>query len=351
MVVAGVVVGLAPTVGLTTAGADRGVSVGTAPDGSALLALEPTGTTVTNPSETTVATLRNNAGEALNTAYSVSVDGDGGALTVVTAGTTTNLDPGVGTDIAVKCKPNGQSGTAQLQVHVAEAAGDGVTIQNALLTVDVAYDCPGGGGGRPSDRPAFDDADGDGEYDEGEETYSVQDLENFENRSVDLVISDAGTVNTNGKQMSIKANKVQVQNTNLTTNKQMSIDASRSINLSNSNFEGQKGLQIESDGSITLGSGEFKSKRQIRVNAGGSLNADYTRFYSKKEGVALSASGSLLLRFATIDAKGAATATLATQNGNLLVQGLSVRDDDTLVYSPPNVNRLGNTNQGRVEAG
>ncbi|WP_372479497.1 hypothetical protein ACAH01_13175 [Halomicrobium sp. HM KBTZ05] len=329
LVVAGVVVGLAPTVGLTTAGADRGVSVGTAPDGSALLALEPTGTTVTNPSETTVATLRNNAGEALNTAYSVSVDGDGGALTVVTAGTTTNLDPGVGTDIAVKCKPNGQSGTAQLQVHVAEAAGDGVTIQNALLTVDVAYDCPGGGGGRPSDRPAFDDADGDGEYDEGEETYSVQDLENFENRSVRLAIKDAGTIDARGQRVSIEAREILIQNATLRSNKRVSLDAT---------------------GAVTIG-GEIESNKGIQIDAGGQMAADYAQLRSKRD-VTLSASGSLLLRFATIDAKGAATATLQTQNGNLLVEGLSVRDDDdTLVYTPADVSVSGTPSRGSVEAG
>ncbi|MBO4249345.1 hypothetical protein IL252_16145 [Halomicrobium sp. IBSBa] len=322
-------VGLAPTVGLTTAGANRGVSVGTAPDGSALLALEPTGTTVTNPSETTVATLRNNAGETLNTAYSVSVDGDGGALTVVTAGTPTNLDPGVGTDIAVKCKPNGQSGTAQLQVHVAEAAGDGVTIRNALLTVDVAYDCPGGGGGRPSDRPAFDDADGDGEYDEGEETYSVRDLENFENRSVRLAIKDAGTIDARGQRVSIEAREILIQNATLRSNKRVSLDAT---------------------GAVTIG-GEIESNKGIQIDAGGQMAADYAQLRSKRD-VTLSASGSLLLRFATIDAKGAATATLQTQNGNLLVEGLSVRDDDdTLVYTPADVSVSGTPSRGSVEAG
>jgi len=328
LVVAGVVVGLAPTVGLTTAGADRGVSVGTAPDGSALLALEPAGTTVTNPSETTVATLRNNAGEALNTAYSVSVDGDGGALTAVTAETPTNLDPNGGTDIAVKCKPNGQRGTAQLQVHVAEAAGDGVTIQNALLTVDVAYDCPGGGG-RPSDRPAFDDADGDGEYDEGEETYSVEELENFENRSVRLAIKDAGTLDARGQRVSIEAREILIQNATLRSNKRVSLDAT---------------------GAVTI-DGEIESNKGIQIDAGGQMAADYAQLRSKRD-VSLSASGSLLLRFATIDAKGAATATLATQNGNLLVQGLSVRDDDdTLVYTPADASVSGTPSQGRVEAG
>ncbi|QGA81839.1 Cell surface protein [Halomicrobium sp. LC1Hm] len=328
LVVAGVVVGLAPTVGLTTAGADRGVSVGTAPDGSALLALEPAGTTVTNPSETTVATLRNNAGEALNTAYSVSVDGDGGALTAVTAETPTNLDPNGGTDIAVKCKPNGQRGTAQLQVHVAEAAGDGVTIQNALLTVDVAYDCPGGGG-RPSDRPAFDDADGDGEYDEGEETYSVEELENFENRSVRLAIKDAGTLDARGQRVSIEAREILIQNATLRSNKRVSLDAT---------------------GAVTI-DGEIESNKGIQIDAGGQMAADYAQLRSKRD-VSLSASGSLLLRFATIDAKGAATATLQTQNGNLLVQGLSVRDDDdTLVYTPADASVSGTPSRGSVEAG
>ncbi|WP_155119394.1 hypothetical protein [Halomicrobium katesii] len=327
LVVAGVVVGLAPTVGLTTADADRGVSVGTAPDGSALIALEPSGATVEKPSATTVATLRNNAGEQLNTEYSVSVDGDGGALTVVTTGTTTNLDSGSGTDIAVKCEPNGQSGTAQLQVHVTEAAGDGVTIRNALLTVDVAYDCPGGGGGQSG--VAFDDADGDGVYDEGEQTYSVGDLEDFENRSVRLAIKDAGTIDARGQRVSIEAREILIQNATLRSNKRVSLDAI---------------------GSVTI-DGEIESNKQIRVDAGGSLNADYAQFRSKR-GVSLSASGSLLLRFATIDAKGAATATLQTQNGNLLVQGLSVQDDDdTLVYTPADVSVSGTPSRGSVQAG
>ncbi|QCD67116.1 hypothetical protein GBQ70_10795 [Halomicrobium sp. ZPS1] len=322
-------VGLAPTVGLTTAGADRGVSVGTAPDGSALIALEPSGTTVTNPSATTVATLRNNAGEPLETTYSVSVDGDGGALTVVTTGTTTNLDSGSGTDIAVKCEPNGQSGTAQLQVHVTEAAGDGVTIRNALLTVDVAYDCPGGGG-QPGDRPAFDDADGDGEYDEGEQTYSIGDLEDFENRSVKLVIRNAGTLDATGQPISVKANTIRIQNTTLESNRPITLDA---------------------DGSVDLSYATIESNKQIQVDAGGPLSANYAQFRSKNEGVALSAKSSIELQYATIDAKGAATATLNTASASLLVSGLSVQDDDnTLVYSPSDVSVPYKPSQGSVEA-
>lgn len=69
---------------------------------------------------------------------------------------------------------------------------------------------PGGGGNLPNNAVAYDDVDGDLEYDDGEPTYKESDLRNFDNESVDLVIPNSDdTISRNGNNgISIRAGSI-----------------------------------------------------------------------------------------------------------------------------------------------
>lgn len=265
--VAGVVVGLAPSLGFTMVTADRGVSVATADDGTALIALESTGTTVDGTGGTTVATLRNNAGESLSTTYRVSVNT--GDLTVETSDGQTTLSPDGGLAVALACRPGNRQGTAQLQVTVPTADGATVAVSNAILTVDVSYDCQAGGGeqGPPGDDTAYNDADGDGQYDPGETAYTADQLRSFQNESVDLVIDGAGTIDTDYRELRVESNTITVKNSTLASDAQVRLTADGAVTFQNASVGSEYG-QIRVSGSEIRAAGST-----ITTNDGISLDA------------------------------------------------------------------------------
>lgn len=266
LVVVGVVVGFSPTFGFATLTADRGLSVATADDGSALIALESTGATIDGTDGTVVATLRNNIDGPITTTFSPSVDA--GALAVETSGGTETIASGDGRALSVSCgSASGESGTAQLQVTVPMATGQDVSIQNAILAIDIAYDCPNSG--PPGDGTAFDDRDGDGLYDPGETAYTAAELENFDNESVDLVVSDAGAIEFQTSGASITAKKITIKETTLDANQDLTLEAtSGSVTLDGATLESRTGkVSVEGD-SISSQSSTITSNKAVTLAAG-----------------------------------------------------------------------------------
>lgn len=333
LVLAGVVVGLSPTLGLTNVTADRGISVATADDGAALIALEATDVEVDSTNGETVAKLRNNAGEPLSTTYRISTDTDD--LTIQTSDGQTTLGTDGELAISLACRPGNRQGNAQLQVTVPTADGATVSISNAILTVDVSYDCPPGGGnqGPPGGNPAFNDADGDGQYDSGETSYTADQLQDFDNDTVDLVVDGAGTVDTK-------------------KNQDIGISA-KSVTFVDSGLSPKNGgVQIDSDGDIVLQNASIDAKNaDISLTASGDIDIEQSRIENKNADITFDSGGNISLIDTAVVSSGQATATLAT-DGTLAVDGLSISDgDDVLTYSPSGATVTGTPNQGTVTDG
>jgi len=362
LAVAGVVVGLAPTLGFTSVTADRGTSVATADAENALIALESSGATVDSQTGTTAATLRNNANETLSVSYRISLTTNAGDLTIETSDGQTTLSPDGELPIALACRPGNRQGTAQLQVTVPTAGGSTVSIGDAVLTRTVSYDCEPGRGG--SGGTAFNDENGDGVLNDGEQSYSVDELRDFDNRSVNLVIRNAGTIDTKGTQMSMKAATIRVQNTTLESNKRITLDADGSVDISTARVESnkqislngatfsgagatvstQKRITVDVKGAVDLGNARLDTNKEISVT-GSVISARGAVFDTNKD-ISLTSDTSINLEKASIATNKQASASLAT---TLFVDDLSVQDkDDTLTYGPSTVTVRGTASRGEV---
>ncbi|MFC3957430.1 hypothetical protein [Halovivax cerinus] len=146
LVVAGAVLVTGPAFGFSTLSADRGVSVGTAPIDSALLAIEPTGETPSNQNDAVVIEITNNGNEQFDplSAQAVIVDDTKGAL-AISSSFDSVLDPGATTGLELTCSGGGD-GTATVAV-TADAAASSFSIGNVSYTYTFSYSCTGGGGG------------------------------------------------------------------------------------------------------------------------------------------------------------------------------------------------------------
>jgi len=136
---------------------NRDVAVQTAPDDSALIALEPTGNTVdSRGTATLIGQVRNNFDRSVAISFTAN-SGYSGITLDPQSGDTTLLS-GEAFDIEATCDPpDGGTGNTEITVSFG-ASAENTDIADGTLTATVAYDCPG----RPGD-------DDEGEDDERED--------------------------------------------------------------------------------------------------------------------------------------------------------------------------------------
>lgn len=115
----------------------------------------------------------------------------------------------------------------------------------------------------PSDDVAFDDADGDDQYDETETSYTVEDLKTLRDREVDLTIDRNVTSN---QKIDIKVDRLS-SDQKISSSKQIKIDAERSIDLSGAIIDSGKNVIISSGGSsVDLRSSIIRFSNEGRVD-------------------------------------------------------------------------------------
>lgn len=249
----------------------------------------------------------------------------------------------------------------------------------------------GGGGGSSLDR-AYDDANGNGRYDEGETTYGKNELRSFENRSVDLVIpAGVGEVKDN-RGLSVTAGSIASSVDLRSKRGDVALSAvDGGIDLSGATVRSGAGtVDVEASGDATLDGasvtadggpisvsaggrlsaydatveargnatavGRTVSMRRASVrsaggrtvaaasrNGGGTLDATDAALVGGDGGVALGSNGDLRLNGSTLRSqRGQAAADLGTDAATLFVDGTDVDDaDGTLAYDPDGVTVVG----------
>lgn len=250
----------------------------------------------------------------------------------------------------------------------------------------------GSGGTGPSGNKGYDDANGDGQYSPGETTYNKNELRNFENRSVDLVIpADVGEI-SNGGGVSITARSitshadVSSKNSNVTLSAAdsdvslsgasvssgagtVTVDAPGDVTLNGASLVANSGtIDVTTEGAlsandatvtandgVTLRGHDVSVQRasiqstngqvvvSARRNEGGTLDATDAVIDGDNGGIALESYGSLRLNGSTLQSQNReATADLGTDIATLYVDGTDVSDaDGTLVYDPDGVTVVG----------
>ncbi|AGB38186.1 hypothetical protein [Natronococcus occultus] len=166
--VLGVALLAGPTFGFVSISADRGVSIGTADDGSGYLGVEAVDTVVDDRNDAEdVVVVTNNADETLAIDADATIDGPG---LEAASGFDRELGPGDTTAVAVTCEPGTGSGETDLEVTVESASGDGISIEGLERSFTIERDCPG----RPGPDPP-----GEADPGTGFDSVSVDDVSGF----------------------------------------------------------------------------------------------------------------------------------------------------------------------------
>lgn len=249
--------------------------------------------------------------------------------------------------------PDDVGTTSQAEVTV-EFGGGGEPAREVVFEVTVS-DTGGGsaaGSSLPEGKVAYDDEDGDREYDDGEATYSTGELKTFDDGSVDLVVAKG-----------VEASKFDVKAGSITVERLMEVTGDNSLKLT------------ASDGPVTVADGETLLAPSVAVYAdrltldGATVEATATsvELKARRKGAPVSADGATIVAegAATIEASGDvdvaratvesgsdATASLNTESRTLTVTDARLRDsDDTLVYSPRGADVVGEPAEGTVSSG
>ncbi|MWV39445.1 hypothetical protein [Natrialba sp. INN-245] len=137
----------------------------------------------------------------------------------------------------------------------------------------------------PDDAVAYHDESGTGEYEEGEESFTAEELESFDRDSVDLVVFRDATTSIDG--FDISANSVTVEpGVTLDTGEgwhDITVEADESITASESVFQADSPITVESGGDIDVVDTTISTDSggaTIDVDAGGSLTATGTNIES-----------------------------------------------------------------------
>lgn len=241
----------------------------------------------------------------------------------------------------------------------------------------------------PPGQKAYDDANGNGRFDQGEATYNANKLRNFDDASADLVVpSDVDTIERNGNgDISVRAGSLSssagfaAQNggVDLTaTNGGISIEgetidaetsnvlieATGDIDLSDTTVGVDNGdITVVTDGVLRVDGATFESNGDIELrakritaedasiqpgNGGSTLSAtragggtlDMTAAYVSggNSGISIESTGDLWLNHSTLTSQTGDAAAVLTENATLYVGSMTIQDsDDVLEYSPDNV--------------
>lgn len=397
-VVLGVMLAVVPTGSYSSIAGERSVDVFVAADDSALVALQETGSVVDSTQQgTRIADVTNNIQSTADISYTVtaasdSVTGTNGSVSLASGGSQA---------LYAKCTtpPTGGSGTTQVTVTVdATTANQQTTVSDATFAFTVNVNCPGGGGGKPGQAPtgsdAYVDANGNGQYDPGETTWTVSELSGFDNDSADLVVNTGGetrsidgidvtaesvtivdtTLDGQNSDISISADTVTLTDTTFDVqNGDISISAD-TVTVDGTDFNGQNGdmsftaesitmtgatldsknaqLSLTStSGAIDVTGSTLLTKKSVTIDAAGDLHANQTVMDAEGD-ISLAAGGDVFVRQAQLSAGNgntAVTADLGSTASTLDVTDVQITDkDDTLVYGPSGVTVVGTPTSGQV---
>ncbi|WP_129597561.1 type IV pilin N-terminal domain-containing protein [Methanohalophilus profundi] len=101
----------------------------------------------------------------------------------------------------------------------------------------------GGGDPLPDGDVAYDDANGNGQYDNGETTYEEDDLISFSNTSVDLVI-ETEYINQEGTDINIEANSIKL-GANITTDKKIDLKSEEDLYIVGATIDAKEDIKID----------------------------------------------------------------------------------------------------------
>ena len=235
--------------------------------------------------------------------------------------------------------------------------------------------------GPPGPR-AYDDANGNGQWDQGETTYTESDLYSFDDSSANLVVpSDVGTVNNSGS-IDITAGSLTAETSFQSDSGSVSLSATDGdADLGGQNVLAAGRADVSATGTATVDgaavigvfgdssvTGKSVSARNANVvsyfgtttlsareRGGGPLDATNATLQSRYGGdIVLESSGDMRLENAEIQAPyGDITADLQRGGRTLFVDGASIDDadaDNTLVYTPRGTTVDGTPAAGSVSA-
>ncbi|WP_277554103.1 PKD domain-containing protein [Halobaculum limi] len=280
---------------------------------------------------------------AVGEGFSITLDGSGSTTNAenitsyswaIASGSGSITEDGTNTPNATYVAPDDVSAneTVSLELTVTDSAGNTDTTTLTVTVVDIdAAPAPEDGDG---DGSAFDDANGNGVYDENETIVTKEELESgYNDPSTDLVIyPSVGEVRTNGAAVDITAKTItsgadfRANGDVITLTAEGDIDISGGILESNGN------------GDITV------------TSTNGNISAVGTTF-DAGGGVVLESNGDINLDSAVLlgDTN---TADLGTPAATLSVNETSIdgkgKNGDTLVYSPTGVTVVGSPSTGTV---
>ena len=186
----------------------------------------------------------------------------------------------------------------------------------------------GGQGSLPGGASGFNDANGNGQYDIGETTYTDEELFDFSDTSVDLVIERE--LNRQNGDINIEAN---------------------SINARSRIRSGTGSVTLESSNDLSV-TEVIAQNDDISMIAGGSINAQNGRIESGTGDIEMEASGDVQFDGTSIRAQnGDATIGINGGNQDLSVDGAVIRDSDSTleVDANPSLNINGTPAEGTVE--
>lgn len=286
-----------------------------------------------------------------------------------------------------------------LAVTVVLSAGAGASVTHAYFVDSVSATgsvtaAQTFGGDRP-DGHAYNDANGNGRYDDGEETFTADDLVNFDDQNANLVIpDDVGQIRADTGNLQIQANSIsgdvdlRAQNgqvkletsggdvalggSEIWSNKKVQISSSDDVVLENADVDSQNNqVQVTANGLLDLDGADVDSNKKISLrgqrvtarnadidsqnnhvileatrNGGGELDATGATLSTGTGKIQLASNGDMTLDSATLDSQnGDATADLGGSSYTLSVDQTVIQDRDSmLVYDPDGIDVVGAPN-------
>lgn len=253
-----------------------------------------------------------------------------------------------------------------------------VDTETASGTVTAAQSFGGGGGGQPGATSAYNDANGNGQYDAGETNYTMAQLYSFDDPSADLVLpASVGTLK-NKPGISITANSISADSdlsakdggvtleatggsvdiagqTVTSRNGGVDVDAAGSVSASGAVVESRNvDVSLSADGALDVSGATLWSRNAaVRLSAGGPISAVDATLQSRHQNVQLDSGGAIDIRNAGLWSRnGQLTADLGSSGSTLSVGGAEITDRNgggTLTYTPSGVTVAGTPAVGTVQ--
>lgn len=223
-------------------------------------------------------------------------------------------------------------------VGVQEAPEEPTQNENARIGGNNNDEGDGNDGGAqlPPNRIAYNDANGNGQYDTGEDSYTEANItQGFDDTSVDLVITpEAGTLDLNGNELS--AGSITLQTDISSNGNEVSLTSQGDIDINGQSL-------ITNGQSITIRAGQSGSGELIAAN--GVINTN--------QQIVLRSNGDMDLNDATVSAGNnkQIDADLGGGSSTLFVQNTDISGrNNEIVYQPRGITVTGDPSSGSVSS-